>query len=117
MVKRSRVISIPPLYRCPYCHKRFYSFSSLYTHAKHKHNVTFLTGQQYRVLLACRRLMEKGISWFCCSDVYNQYMEMFDDAKGKRLRNMIRQNLYSLMKKGILEMDRKHDILLFRVVE
>jgi len=43
---------------------------------------------------------------------------MFDDIRrGAGLRNMIRQNLHSLARKRILEMRRKHDILMFKLRE
>ena len=115
MVKRSRVIDVPPLYRCPYCGKRFYNFGNLFQHAKHRHNVMLLTGTQYRVLLSCKRLREEGYEWFSSSDVYRAYREMFHNVKGRRLINMIRHTLHTLVRKGILEMSRKSDVLVFRV--
>ena len=39
MAKRTRVVSIQPMYRCPYCGKRFFNFVNLFTHAKYKHDV------------------------------------------------------------------------------
>ena len=115
---RTRVITTPPIYRCPYCGERFYNFFGLFIHCRHKHDTVLLTPRQYRVLLACRRLRDRGKTWFTCAEVYQTFREMFDDIRrGAGLRNMIRQNLHSLARKRILEMRRKHDILMFKLRE
>jgi len=117
MAKRTRVVSIQPMYRCPYCGKRFFNFVNLFTHAKYKHDVILLSGAEYRVILVCRRLKERGRTWVTYSDVYGVYREMFDDVSGKTLRNRIRFILHSLTRKGVMEMRRKHDIVQFRLRE
>ena len=117
MVK-ARVVTAPPIYRCPYCGQRFYDFLGLFMHCRHKHDTVLLTPRQYRVLLACRRLKERGQEWFGCADVYQEFRAMFEDVrKGKSLRNMIRQNLHSLVRKRILEMRRDYGMIMFRVRE
>ena len=115
MVRRSEVRVVEPLYRCPYCYKRFYSYLSLYNHVRCRHGILVITNFQYQVLLACRKLTINGKEWFCFKDVYDQFVEMFKDAKRSRLRERIKNNLFSLTKMRLLEMKRMHNIIHFRL--
>ena len=115
MVKRSRITVVQPAYKCPYCHKKFYNYLDLFKHVRYRHGVFVLTDLQYRILLVCRKLTANGREWFSLNDVYDEFTQMFRDVNRSRLRDKVKWNLHSLARKGLLEMKREHDTLLFRV--